>query len=584
MSGLNLSRPGSLRPSQIISTFGPGSIYDVLYDSILIMGIDFWNNSNYTVIVDERLIGHLKNFGKARFRNIETFRIPTSSGNKDNVSVTTFPRWGECPRCHKLTRRDGNPLHKSLKCPDCKTATTHPARLITACKNGHMDDFPWQRWVEHKKDCDDNHLYLRQGAKTVSLRGLEVQCDNCGATKHLGDALKEYGLKWLYGKCNGKRPWLQDFEECNKIPRGLLKGASNVYFSSTVDALYIPPFTDEINKMLKRHYPTLSYYLNEPEMLRDMIKKILPNYDTDEVLKRMKVRNDTTEGRIQIDIKNDEWNILNGSHSYNHEDFKTEIIKEMPYKFRNILEKLVLVRRLKETRVLIGFTRIDPPDLDSLTLFNRMGQISMADPIWLPAAELFGEGLFFSINENLLHKWEKIDNVVTRNRAIINQSNMSSHGAESLPPPRFIMLHTLSHLLIREMATYAGYSSASIRERIYGEPGMSGILLYTSSASSDGSLGGLVNLGKNAFELILSKAIQKSRTCSSDPLCAFHNPEMTRRNNGASCHACCFVPETSCINMNSLLDRTMVYRPTVAKNNAWDKETPGGFFEFAEYR
>jgi hypothetical protein len=580
----NIPRPGSLRPSQIITTFGPGSIYDVLSDSILIMAIDFWSDSNYREIEDERLIAHLKRFKK--FRNMQKFRVPSSSGNKDNVSVVTFPTWGECPRCHKLTRRDGNPARRRLNCPDCKTPMTHPARLIVACPNGHIDDFPWYKWVKHTKECGDDKLYLRQGAKTVSLAGLEVYCENCGARKDLGTALSSTGVKFVLGRCQGRRLWLKDTEpHCDQDPRGLLKGASNVYFSSTVRALYIPPFTDEINTVLKQHWATILLYRDDPEMIRNIVKKALPQFDVDEVIKRIEKRFDATEGRLQVDIERDEWNILRGSKPYDHADFKTEII-EVPYKFSPILSNLVLVRRLKETVVLKGFSRINPADSDDPN--SSIADISLDDPIWLPAVENYGEGVFFSFNESTLSEWENLQTVSERN-AIINDQHRyirQQHNKDALGeiPPRFTMLHTLSHLLIREMATYAGYSSASIRERVYGDKGMAGIMLYTSSASSDGSLGGLVNLGNTAFEILLSKAVGKAQWCSSDPLCSLHKPEISHRDNGAACHACSFLPETSCVNMNSLLDRAMVTSTAASRTTPGAKNSLTGFFEYVKSR
>ncbi|MGI0016630.1 MAG: hypothetical protein ACREBU_24670, partial [Nitrososphaera sp.] len=111
-----------------------------------------------------------------------------------------------------------------------------------------------------------------------------------------------------------------------------------------------------------------------------------------------------------------------------------------------------------------------------------------------------------------------------------------------------------------------------------------GILLYTSSASSDGSLGGLVNLGNTAFELILSKSVANAQWCSSDPLCALHKPAITHRDNGASCHACSFLPETSCVNLNSLLDRAMVTSTVASKTSAGGNNPLTGFFEYVKSR
>ena len=124
---------------------------------------------------------------------------------------------------------------------------------------------------------------------------------------------------------------------------------------------------------------------------------------------------------------------------------------------------------------------------------------------------------------------------------------------------KYVFLHTLSHLMIKEIANYAGYSVSSLRERIYSNNDMAGILIYTSSPSSDGSLGGLVEQGKKPkFNIILQKALRKSRLCSMEPLCSYAKLGTGNKSNGSACHACLYLPETSCESMNNLLDRAFI--------------------------
>lgn len=142
--------------------------------------------------------------------------------------------------------------------------------------------------------------------------------------------------------------------------------------------------------------------------------------------------------------------------------------------------------------------------------------------------------------------------------------------------PRHILLHTLAHLLMRQMSLDCGYSSASLRERIYSDEKMAGLLIYTSTPDSDGSLGGLVRQTKPSekFDAVLRSATELAWICSSDPLCREHDPRRTDRLNGAACHACTMVSETSCEFGNRLLDRGMVV-------NLPDVE-PTGYFNFDE--
>jgi hypothetical protein len=125
------------------------------------------------------------------------------------------------------------------------------------------------------------------------------------------------------------------------------------------------------------------------------------------------------------------------------------------------------------------------------------------------------------------------------------------------------LLHTIAHLLIRELALECGYNAASIRERIYadteGELPQAGILVYTAAADSDGTLGGLVDLGKpENLGRLLAQSLSRAGICSSDPLCAEHEPDKDRSLHAASCHACSFVSETSCERGNRYIDRALV--------------------------
>jgi hypothetical protein len=134
------------------------------------------------------------------------------------------------------------------------------------------------------------------------------------------------------------------------------------------------------------------------------------------------------------------------------------------------------------------------------------------------------------------------------------------------PGERYVLLHSLSHVLINEFSLECGYAAASIRERIYSrEPSaigdaMAGILLYTAAPDTEGTLGGLVSLGHpDVLGRLISQALERALLCSTDPTCADHIPaEHETALHGASCHACLFVPETSCEMGNRFLDRSVL--------------------------
>lgn len=144
-------------------------------------------------------------------------------------------------------------------------------------------------------------------------------------------------------------------------------------------------------------------------------------------------------------------------------------------------------------------------------------------------------------------------------------------GLASKPvTPRFLLLHTLAHILINQLTFECGYSSASLRERLYvsedqNHP-MSGVLIYTAAGDSEGTLGGLVRMGRPGnLEPVLERTLASAEWCSSDPVCmelgeaGGQGPDSC---NLAACHNCSLVPETSCESFNRFLDRwTLVGSP-----------------------
>jgi hypothetical protein len=194
--------------------------------------------------------------------------------------------------------------------------------------------------------------------------------------------------------------------------------------------------------------------------------------------------------------------------------------------------------------------------------------LSTHKPDWLPAIEVHGEGIFIQFKEEVIVEWEKKEAVKKRNQ-MLYKGHAAWRNARKLKPEegypgiRYALMHTLAHLLIRELALECGYNSASIRERIYArndaKQPMTGILIYTAAADSDGTLGGLVELGKpENLGRIMEQALKRTLVCAADPLCAEHNPEKDRSLHGAACHACAFVAETSCERGNRYLDRALL--------------------------
>ena len=125
-------------------------------------------------------------------------------------------------------------------------------------------------------------------------------------------------------------------------------------------------------------------------------------------------------------------------------------------------------------------------------------------------------------------------------------------------------------MLMRQLSLECGYSSSALRERLYcaeGDKPMAGILIYTATSDSDGSLGGLVDQAvPDRLGPLLMDCVRSAEFCAQDPLCAHAEVGAHAHLNGAACHACVLLAETSCECGNRLLDRSLVVQ-TVAKSD-----------------
>jgi hypothetical protein len=231
------------------------------------------------------------------------------------------------------------------------------------------------------------------------------------------------------------------------------------------------------------------------------------------------------------------------------------------------IRNVVIADRLREVLALEGFHRVKPAGRDKLVaadLGRRLG--------WLPAIEVFGEGIFLSVNEARLATWEQGDDVRARTEELdrrLDRHFMADRLRERTGPtllPRYVLLHTLGHLLIRRLAFESGYSAASLRERVYGASRtgdaatkQAGVLIYTAAGDAEGTLGGLARQGERGLLAdTLIQLLEDATWCSADPLCSENRAQGFGSLNYAACHACSLVSETSCEATNSLLDRSLV--------------------------
>ncbi len=571
-------RAGKLRPSQAVTQNGPGSLVDLPSLSMVMLSADEWQFEHTRRVDEPRL---------ARRMGVKSFRSPPFYNGQTDVGglpAAIFPRYLVCPRCRRLMSHDrfefdpkrSEHVCKAPNCPGKGKGVAYPARFMVACSKGHLDDFPWHEYVHPGVACSEP-LYLEDSGRTGSITDLWVKCSAHGAKKNLGQAFGRKGRQQL--SCAGGRPWLRDDARepgCTEMPRVLLRGASNAYFSAVESALSIPPWSDPLQLAVGQYAGMMELLASAVDMgawLRINSAPELAPFTSDQVWKALEQRRKGADAP-QTDLRVEEWHSLQGEYGTIHAqaEFRSVVVP-VPDGLEGKIGRVVLLERLREVRALRGFTRIDAvPDIGALDDIEQIE--SVLSPIfkgkssWYPGVELRGEGLFIQLDETAVKAWEQREAVVTL-AGVHEQAQRDWHDKRAMPfvrarTPRFMLLHSLSHMIIRQLGLDCGYAAASLRERIYSssEPGeeMAGILIYTATPDSEGSLGGLVEMGRpEDLGPLIHRALEDARLCAGDPHCDGRGPEAPNNDlNGAACHSCLLISETSCEAANRYLDRGTV--------------------------
>jgi hypothetical protein len=607
-SHMRKSEVGEARPSQTLTTFGIGSIVDLPNMSVMVMGLDDWPVSHSTEISEERLLRSAQSIlGPQVSRFLTPPRGPESQGAQTNwfdesrqigIPVAPFPRWMVCTKCRLLAPISSGLFEPKVYAyrPDragyyhnCTTQgrapLVVPARFMVTCEHGHLDDFPWVDFVHNGPTDCKGRLYLYEVGASGEAADIDVRCDGCGCRRRIGQAFGPQNRN-VMPACRGRRPHLRDYDPngCDqKHVKPMLQGASNLWFPVLISALSVPQAEDDLGRLIEDNWVVL-----EKATTIDVLKafrligqlKDLSKYDDTTIWAGIKKK---TEGADvdkadPDDLKSPEWRVFsNPSSAKPSRNFKLRTV-DPPTDYASYFEKIVLVEKLREVRALVGFTRImSPRDFDSaadLPPENR-AKISRTAATWLPAAETRGEGIFFQFSEQMIQDWVKDHQDYAREFELANQAWRAGKRLDpnkGFPGIRYVLLHTFAHALIRQLAIECGYTSASITERIYsrnpdeGDP-MAGVLIYTAASDSEGTLGGLCALGEpDKLSRHIRRALEKMSLCASDPLCSEHTIGSNDTLHGASCHACSFLPETSCERGNKYLDRAVLV-PTVQRSN-----------------
>jgi hypothetical protein len=592
---------GDARPTQLLHTYGVGAMIDLPNMAAMVMGLDDWETVHATPIGEERLLRAVRTQLGPQVERLllpplepDTATPDPLGGPRIGVPVAAFPQWFRCPWCELLAplsstlfelktdpyRPDrARYVHKNCSKPG-QPPVALPSRFQIACSHGHLDDFPWIKFVHHGATNCNGPLRLKKVGVSDEAVDLQVKCDTCSAQRRMSDAFGDAAEDEPSLECRGRRPHLRDFEPtgCQEHAKTILLGASNSWFGITLSALSIPIHIDKLPQLVEERWVILQHlaqreFIGPARAMGNL--KGLEAYTDDKVWVAIEgKRNGSASQDEDANLKLPEWLILSSADpARNAKDFQLTPVAP-PQGFESYFEKVVRVERLREVRALTGFTRIESPgdyaDPGEIPA-NLRAPLARGLPTWVPVSEVRGEGIFLQFKYDALSKWAKD---VAAEDTELRLAHTAWRKARQIPNPEssypgiiYALIHSFSHDLMRQLSVEAGYTSASIRERIYtdeDEPNavhMAGLLLYTAAPDSEGTLGGLVSLGDpERLGRMIRLALEQIRICASDPLCSEHRPgkDGSASLHGAACHACMFSPETSCERGNKYLDRGLL--------------------------
>ena len=601
-----MSALGELRPSQFIFTFGVGALLDLPQLSVMVLGLQNWDVRYSHEIHEDRLLAALQRRLGHQVSRLLLPPIPPDDQQRNpaappiGVPVVPFPRWLRCPACQSMATIESGlfQLIQDQYHPDrtryvhqtCTKArvppTALPVRFLLACREGHLTDFPWIEFVHKDKPiCKPARLTMFEFGPSGDVLDIMIKCHSCNISRSMSEAFdREHPFS-----CSGHHPHLRQIKAdgCPEDAKPILLGASNSWFPQVMSALSIPEAGDDaLAQLVEAQWATLKN-VTSLEVARFAIgmNPALMGRSAEEVWAAIEAYRQRAVAAVApdddvADLKAPEWAVFTDpDHAPQGSDFK--LTRVAPPQGFTAFEDLVRIERLREVRALFGFNRLESNGDFTDATFSSEGRytpLSPKPPTWLPATEVRGEGLFLRLKEEEVIQWEARP-AVQALEAEFSLAHRHWRKLRHIDPPdadfpgiRYVLIHSLAHALMRQIALDCGYTAASLRERLYcRRPGdlhgpMAGFLLYTAASDSEGTLGGLVELG-NPLTLgrHLHQALENLRICTSDPLCAEHAPSKDGRGiHAASCHACLFSPETSCERGNRYLDRSVLL-PTLSR-------------------
>ena len=604
--------------SKMISSYGGvGSVIDTPDASIIIETFDNWGYPSYYdqeinkhIISDDRLVNRLR----TRFPKLKRLvSIPVEEDAwKTDVQpyANYFPKWFYCPRCHRFMHLNDWKKHWGtgkqefdLQCfnPNCKGEHLEQVRFVLTCDDGHIHDLPWKFWnsrkiidvAENEEEteskiqidfdggtcCENPDLRYVISQENTDLSGIHIKCENCK---------KSATLKGIFGysqKCSGLKYWNglkqrqddskkseADKEPCEQRMSVKIKTSNSVYYANTLSSLWIPE--KQILQLTTEIRTDIDEIVNQEDFEQKELERYAKRKNID-----MELINQYLEGAEIIYVPDIVYRKAEYEYFLTKQQPENKMIKFRQINVRDRLlgfDKLVKIDRLKKITVQTSFTRNQPIDIDSILMdkdtfkknYKSLKRQSVSKNSFetrlLPAIENYGEGILFVLDEQKLKEWESNETIKQRIEKIKSnaaESDWQMHKIKAKTlTAREVMIHTLSHLLIREFEYVCGYPMSSLQERLYVSEEMNGLLI-SAFDGTDGYLGGLTKLCNNnldRLQQIIDSALQRAKDCSLDPICYESEGQGIAQLNLAACHSCSIIPDTSCEMNNLFLDRKLI--------------------------
>lgn len=594
-----------VRLSHLCGSQGPGSIVkNVEGISVVIKDIRYWAQTTqieklealYNVRRVKECLGIYADL------KIPPVALENEQGEINGMTIPSivFPNYAICNKCNKLHPNPWNASNNFSGKVYCQNQSCHSEYPLIQggwCNISEYDQLSEVNWSAICRSGAETPEQKRCVHKKIQFKKTKVKCLVCHSESNY---INRKNIEMITDQ-----PWLNTLmedtnsykeAEGNKKSQPMVKrqlvevNNPQVYMPVLVDGLVIPPESNN-----QKHDNIIEELSQKSLVVKELVNNKLPD-----LVREMNIRKAAAEFNCSIeDIKNaveflnlpitreeedtlgiegnmiiEEYHaLITSAHfpigadfitTHLTKYFKSLEVADSLLPFQKMISAIVSVDRLRKINILKGLTRLEASsssegeegEIKPITAPDIVGQSS-----WLPAVELFGEGLFFTIDEAVIEKWESIPEVSKRAEEIKERLDNSDHFIDEVVDARFILLHTLAHLIIRELELICGYPASALEERIYSsrEKGMQGVLIYTAVADINGSLGGLMEQAEpKRFIALLEGVFKHADWCSLDPICSEHKAQGPSGLNKAACHACSLLPETSCKYGNTLLDRVFI--------------------------